>query len=137
MFLAERAIVLTPEARDRFLGIVVGEYATAVRLLERRAEGNYSPDKHPTKFPALQRPAGMTCWRLFERRISGTVAQRTHNAAPNCQSRCEAIDAREAFLGMRDLPPPEIDTQTRQITRSFLPYSATSTLSDQRAWHRR
>ena len=67
-FLAERGVVLTPAARDRFLDAVVPEYAVAVRLLGRRAEGDYTPDDRPMRHPKAGsgKLAGLTCWQVFE-----------------------------------------------------------------------
>lgn len=72
-FLASRGLVLSNEARDRFLDCVEDEYFAALRLLERRASGDYTPDPRPQRFekfaPSLVPVAGETCWQLFERWI--------------------------------------------------------------------
>jgi hypothetical protein len=67
-FLAEREIVLAPEARERFLAVLVPEYAAALNLLRRRAYGDYSKDRRPAQFPKITptKAANMTCWELFE-----------------------------------------------------------------------
>jgi integrase len=70
-FLASRGLALTPEARDRFLDAVAVEFSHALRLLITRAEGDYSPDKRPQRFPKfaptpLASSAGPSCFELFQ-----------------------------------------------------------------------
>ena len=50
-FLASRGLVLTPESRDRFLDAVGTEFAAALKLLVKRASGDYTPDIRPDRFP--------------------------------------------------------------------------------------
>lgn len=70
-FLAWRGIQLRPQATDRFLDAVGDEYIEAVRLLERRAKGDYAPDQREQRFPKLSLVSpvaftGQSCWQLFE-----------------------------------------------------------------------
>src|SRR5262249_13600428 len=70
-FLASRGIVLTPEARDRFLDAVDGEFGAALKLLVRRANRDYTPDTRAKRFPKFaQAPqlshSGPLCFELFE-----------------------------------------------------------------------
>ena len=71
-FLANKGIVLTPEARDVFLDCVTENYVEAVTLLHRRAKGDYAPDNLPRAFPQFSGPkkvshgGGSNPWALFE-----------------------------------------------------------------------
>jgi integrase len=50
-FLARRGLQLNNDAYNLFLGFVLVEYLEAVKLLERRADGDYSLDTRPQRFP--------------------------------------------------------------------------------------
>lgn len=52
-FLAHSGVVLGNEARDLFLDAVEDEFVAAIRLLKKRAEGDYRPDGRLQKFPAF------------------------------------------------------------------------------------
>lgn len=67
-FLADKGIVLSAGARQRLAAAIVTEYVAAVTLLRKRANGDYTRDQRPGRFPVAPegRPAGMTCWQLFE-----------------------------------------------------------------------
>jgi hypothetical protein len=66
-FLAERGLNLTADARSRFLDLVAQDYDEAVRLLQRRASGDYTPDARPAQFPAFERRSkAVSPWALFE-----------------------------------------------------------------------
>jgi hypothetical protein len=70
-FLAERSTALTPQAYELFLDTVEEEYVCAIALLRRRAEGDFSEDKRPLRFPKATgqqhtNQVGLTCWGLFE-----------------------------------------------------------------------
>ena len=52
-FLVERNQTLMPEAHELFLDTVETEYVAAIALLRRRAEGDFSKDKRPLRFPQL------------------------------------------------------------------------------------
>ena len=70
-FLAGKGIALTNEARDLFLDCVQDELLAALRLLERRAEGDFGADPRPQRFPKFSPKStatcsGRTCWDLFE-----------------------------------------------------------------------
>ncbi|HJZ30372.1 MAG TPA: hypothetical protein VKF35_04670 [Hyphomicrobiaceae bacterium] len=60
-FLAERNLTLCSEAHERFLDTVEEEYAAAISLLKRRAEGDFGEDRRPLRFPknAVQVQRGM------------------------------------------------------------------------------
>jgi integrase len=45
-FLADRGAVLTEAGRDTFLSAVLWEFLAATKMLERRASGDWGPDKH-------------------------------------------------------------------------------------------
>src|SRR5262249_48657874 len=66
-----RGIVLTPEASERFLDAVQTEFAPAMNLLISRAQGDYSPDRRPKRFPKLAptasgQSAALSPFELFE-----------------------------------------------------------------------
>jgi integrase len=70
-FLASRGLALTLEARERFLDAVADEFGHALKLLITRAEGDYSPDTRPQRFPkfapaTLASSAGPSCFELFQ-----------------------------------------------------------------------
>jgi len=60
-FLAERNLTLCSEPHERFLDTVEEEYAAAISLLKRRAEGDFGEDRRPLRFPknAVQVQRGM------------------------------------------------------------------------------
>lgn len=99
-FLAVKAITLAPEARDRFLEALIPEYAAAIRLLQRRADGDYTHDTRPTRFPktGLGKPAGMACWQLFE----AWVAERQPKPSTVDRRRAVFLHLQEHF-GERDI----------------------------------
>jgi hypothetical protein len=45
-FLTDRGMALTQAGRTSFLTALVRQYLAAIALLERRARGDWSPDKH-------------------------------------------------------------------------------------------
>src|SRR5258706_107386 len=45
-FLTDRGIALTEPGRTSFLSAVVGQFLAATEILERRARGDWGPDKH-------------------------------------------------------------------------------------------
>jgi integrase len=70
-FLASRGLVLTAEARNRFLDAVDDEFAATLKIIIRRANRDYTPDTRPERFPkfapAFQlSPSGQSCFELFE-----------------------------------------------------------------------
>jgi len=68
-FLHSKHLTLEPSARELFVDFVCQDMPKALRLLIRRAKGDYSEDAHPQTFPKFQRTAdpGLTAWKLFER----------------------------------------------------------------------
>ena len=66
--LATKAMVLNNEARDLFLDFLYTDLAAALKLLIRRSEGDYSPDKYRERFPKYEgEDSGETPTQLFER----------------------------------------------------------------------
>ena len=71
-FLPDRGLALTPGAYALFVDRVSGEFINAAKLLERRADGDYSADKRLQQFPELaegpkhHKVTGLTPWSLFE-----------------------------------------------------------------------
>jgi hypothetical protein len=76
-FLASEGLALNNEAYALFVDAVADNLYPAFALLERRANGNYSPDTRPESFPPfINGPAGKTegigCWDLFEAFVKST-----------------------------------------------------------------
>jgi integrase len=71
-FLHAKNLVLDPASRDLFLDYVCQDLFEAVMLLIRRANGDYTPDTWPERFPKFERTAdpSLTPWMLFERWIA-------------------------------------------------------------------
>jgi integrase len=72
-FLADKGHALAQEARTLFLDCVLEEYIAVTLLLERRAQGDFSPDERLEQFPAFESAPkvpkvseGLTSWKLFE-----------------------------------------------------------------------
>jgi integrase len=70
-FLAGKGVALNSEAGDLFLDCVLEEFLAATRLLERRAEGDFTADLRPKRFPQFSQKStgtcsGRTCWDLFQ-----------------------------------------------------------------------
>ena len=68
-FLAARRLVLDNAARDLFLDALFSDFWEALKLLLRNAQGDYSPDTWPLRFPKFETAVrtGLTPWQLFER----------------------------------------------------------------------
>jgi integrase len=71
---------LSDAALHTFLDVLEGEFPAAVRVLSRRAEGDWSRDSRPEKFPPAQgssrqapdaKLSGLTVWSAFELWIEG------------------------------------------------------------------
>jgi integrase len=73
-FLHAKRLALEPAARELFLDALIPYFFRAMKLLERRAEGDHSPDKWSERFPRFERSAdpGLTPWALFERWVKQT-----------------------------------------------------------------
>ncbi|WP_052026948.1 site-specific integrase [Rhodovulum sp. PH10] len=71
-FLAHRKLALDETSRGMFLDFLYRDMAAGLRLLIRRAKGDYSPDEHPKEFPEFERTPdpGLTPWALFEQWIA-------------------------------------------------------------------
>jgi integrase len=61
-------IALTNAARNLFLDWLWHDLSAALQWLERRAQGDYGPDKYTERFPkdAQGHDSGLTPWQLFE-----------------------------------------------------------------------
>jgi hypothetical protein len=75
-FLASEGMALNADANARFVDAVSDNLLAALSTLERRANGDYSPDTVPETFPELQMPSrratnGMGVWALWEAYIAG------------------------------------------------------------------
>jgi integrase len=70
-FLATEGLKLTPDANALFVDAVSDNLLAALALLERHAEGDYSKDQTPARFPVYERhqkadSGGMDPWQLWE-----------------------------------------------------------------------
>jgi integrase len=73
-FLHEQGRALSDDAMHAFLDVLEDEFHAALRVLSRRAEGDWSRDSHLDKFPPEQPPqwpmaaklSGLTVWAAFE-----------------------------------------------------------------------
>ncbi|MGL3211128.1 tyrosine-type recombinase/integrase [Bradyrhizobium sp. BR 1433] len=69
-FLASEGRALNAAAYALFVDAVSDNLLPAITLLERRANGDYSPDDTPEGFPPFtdgsRRTTGISCWDLFE-----------------------------------------------------------------------
>lgn len=81
-FLREKDRPLSNAAMSTFLDVLQGEFLPALRLLRRRAEGDWSRDTRPEKFPhvaafavgtsrTVAKLSGLTVWSAFELWIEG------------------------------------------------------------------
>ena len=78
-FLAAKRVVLSNDAKDRFLDFLYEDLFEALRVLERRAEGDYRPDSYRERFPKVAEGAdsGATPWNLFTKWIDERKPERS------------------------------------------------------------
>jgi integrase len=70
-FLHSKRLVLDEPSRKLFLDHLYGDFAAALQLLIRRAQGDYTPDDYERRFPKFEnsREAGLGPWQLFEQYV--------------------------------------------------------------------
>jgi hypothetical protein len=70
-FLHTKRLVLDEPSRRMFLDHLCGDFAAALELLIKRAQGNYEPDDYARRFPKFENSgdAGLGPWQLFERYV--------------------------------------------------------------------
>jgi integrase len=68
-FLAAKRLTLDAASRTMFLDYVTRDFFAAVRLLARRARGDFGPDKRVEQFPPYEGVGdpSLSAWALFER----------------------------------------------------------------------
>jgi integrase len=76
-FLASEGVALNEEGYARFVDAVADNLCPAIALLERRANGDYSPDPTPESFPPfvngpVGQTTGVSCWALFQDFVKAT-----------------------------------------------------------------
>jgi integrase len=79
-FLDANGLVLDRASQDLFLDYVCRDLLEAMRLLQRRAKGDDSPDRYAERFPKLDRVAtdpGLTPWLLFDRWVNEAKPERS------------------------------------------------------------
>jgi hypothetical protein len=90
-FLADKGHALTEEAYNLFLDCVLEEYIAVTLLLERRAQGDFSPDERLEQFPKFEVASkvpkapkvgeGLTPWKLFEAWVAQQQVRHLHSGA--------------------------------------------------------
>jgi integrase len=75
-FLATKRLKLDAASYDVFLDWLYGDFAAALRLLIRRADGDYAPDRYAERLP---KPAaiGLGAWDLFSRWVASAKPARS------------------------------------------------------------
>lgn len=76
-FLSIEGMALDDNAHALFVDAVADNLLHAFTLLERRANGDYTPDTTPESFPAFanvqrDKAHGLNCWQLFEAFVNAT-----------------------------------------------------------------
>lgn len=76
-FLANEGLALNDRAHELFVDAVSDNLLAALTVLERRANGDYTPDANPETFPVFQEARensaqGLSCWELFEAYVAAT-----------------------------------------------------------------
>jgi integrase len=88
-FLASAGMALNASAYALFVDAVSDNLLSALSVLERRANGDYSRDDTPDSFPPFTdgpvRSAGVSCWELFEAYVAAT------KPAPNTVGRWRCV----------------------------------------------
>lgn len=66
-FLHTKRLVLDEPSRRMFLDHLYGDFAAALKLLIKRAQGDYRPDDYALRFPTFEnsRDTGHGPWELF------------------------------------------------------------------------
>jgi hypothetical protein len=123
-FLQDKDRMLSDSAMHAFLDVLEGEFPAAIRLLSRRAEGDWTRDSRPEKFPQLAaltraEPAklsGLTVWGAFELWIDG----RKPAAASINRWRAVFVGLREQFADrdVATIAPDEAQEWTDSLTTS-------------------
>jgi integrase len=113
-FLASEGKALDTSAYALFVDAVSDNLLSAITLLERRANGDYSRDDTPDSFPPFTdgpaRAAGVSCWELFEGYVTAT------KPAPNTVSRWKPV-----FLEMeREFAEVGADRITEDAARKWM-----------------
>jgi integrase len=67
-FLHSKRLVLDEPSRKMFLDYLYGDFGAALKLLIRRAQGDYRTDEYALRFPTFEnsRDTGHNPWQLFE-----------------------------------------------------------------------
>jgi integrase len=116
-FLASKGVVLNTEAQALFLDCVMDEFMTAILLLKRRAEGDYSPDKRLSEFPKfdghkIARPASeLSPWQLFAAWVKAT--QRASSSVNRW--RVVFLDLERRFASANDITEDDARAWSRQL----------------------
>jgi hypothetical protein len=111
LFLSSEGIALNADAHKLFVDAVSDLLYEALCMLEQRAEGDYSPDETPKRFPAFdegaaKRADGLSCWGLFEAWVTaakraGSSVRRARGVFLELQAKFPQTSAGRSRLGMR------------------------------------
>jgi integrase len=102
-FLADRGTVLTEAGRDAFLSGVLWEFLAATKTLERRAGGDWGPDKHLNRLAPPARLAATTA--QVDGREPSSPVMTGRSACPS------AVQLFEAYSQDRKVKPSTIARQ--------------------------
>jgi integrase len=129
-FLANEGLALNDQAYTLFADAVSDNLLAALMLLERRANGDYTPDTTPESFPSFTGPHaskedGLSCWQLFEEFVNATKpADKTvqrwrtvflHLQAEFPHTSATAITEADARAWTRKLVTPKRTAATVQV----------------------
>jgi integrase len=131
-FLATKRLALTNAGRSLFLDWLWHDLAAALQWLERRAEGDYGPDKYAERFPKEPHghDSGLTPWQLFElwvkerKPAAGTVEnwrymlRALNDDFEGCSASSIQPEEAETWLLKRVTANTPHDTRKRKRTRT-------------------
>jgi hypothetical protein len=121
-FLISKGEALTPAATNMFLENVLWAYPKAVKLLERRAAGDYSPDEHLRTLPEYQQPKPSGPSAPIEAKGAKTAHQLFEAYIPAAKLAPETILRRRGIVTELDahLAGRSFDTLTDEEAQGWL-----------------
>jgi integrase len=112
-FLHAKTLTLDPASREMLLDFVSHDIFAALRLLIRRARGDYGEDQHANQFPSFERTGdpGLTPWALFEQWVTEAKPK---NSTVN-RWRAVFLKLNEGFPVAATITPEEAQVWARQL----------------------
>jgi integrase len=107
---------LTREAMTAFLDCILRAFISACDLLERRAQGDYTPDALPQTFPVFKKPkatSGLTGMQLFEAYIP--AAEIAAGSVRRWRAVFKALDAHLDGRSVDSLPEGEAQQYVQSL----------------------